>query len=217
PVENHEDEMSCALSTMNFRKLREIGCRLSQDPHTRECVARMRAELDKYEEESRRGMAAKTDQSPLNYTFKVPPLGEHQVRGFRFLHSMDTPALFGDVGSGKTFIVSTWIDSLVKAGEPIAAIVVCPVNLIEHVWVEQVSQFTDLKAVSLREPTYPVVLAEDYDDEGDPEERLARAKLRAERKLDPEWQKRARLRAQRRHSQLIEARFNQTADVYVVN
>src|SRR5690606_1466161 len=33
----------------------------------------------------------------------------------------------------------------------------------------------------------------------------------------PEWQKRARLRAQRRHSQLIEARFNQTADVYVVN
>lgn len=217
PVEGHERELSCALSAVNFRKLRELGCRLMPDPRTREIVAKMRADYDLYEEECRRGAAVKARQVPLDYEFKLPPLGQHQIDGFLYLHAMKEPALFGDVGCGKTFIVSTFLDSLVKKGEQIAAIVVCPINLINHVWLEQVALFTDLRAVSLREPTVPTVLAEDFDEKGDPEDRSERARLRAERRQDPEAKKRAKLRAGKRYAKLIEERFAQPADVYVIN
>ncbi len=217
PVENTERELSCALSVDNFRKLRVLGCKLADDTNTRDVVAKLRVDLDRYDEESKSGQAAKADQTPLAYTFKQPPLGNHQVRGFRFLHSMPTPGLFGDVGSGKTFIVSTWADSLVKAGEPLVLVVVCPVNLIKHVWLEDVAKFTDLTAVSLREPTVLRILPEDYDEKGDPDDRLERARLRSIRRLDPASKKTARLRAGKRHSKLIEERFAQNVNVYVIN
>jgi SNF2 family DNA or RNA helicase len=217
PVENSEDEMSCAISTVNFRKLRELGCKLSHDSHTRGVVARLRTELEHYEEECKRGVTAKADRSPIAYTFKKSPLGKHQVDGWRFLHSMDTPGLFGDVGSGKTFIVSTWLDSLIKAGENVVAIVVCPINLINHVWLTDIAQFTDMTAASLREPKDFAVLAEDYDEKGDPDDRMERAQIRAQRRLDPEAKKKAKKRATKRHNKLLDVRFGQPADAYIIN
>ncbi|RKZ06952.1 hypothetical protein DRQ25_12740 [Candidatus Fermentibacteria bacterium] len=52
-----------------------------------------------------------------------------------------------------TFIVGTWADSLVKAGDPLALIVLCPVNIIKHAWQHDLEKFTDLKSVRLHEPS----------------------------------------------------------------
>lgn len=216
PVDGHPNEMSCAMSVTNFRKLRDLGCKLGRDDHTRAIVARMQSDLAVYKEESERGRLAKIDETPLTYQFRRPPYA-HQVRGFRFLHSMPTPALFGDVGSGKTFIVSTFLDSIAQQGENVATIVVCPINLIKHVWIEEVSNFTGLTAVSLREETDPSVLAVDFDEKGDPKDPIERAKVRAERMKDPAAKKLARKRAVKRHGKVIQQRFDQAADVYVIN
>lgn len=217
PVDGAPREISCALSVHNFRKLKEMGCKLSEDSRTREIVARMRKELDEYEASSRQGALAKAGQfSPPPYVFKVPPY-KHQPLGFAYLHAVDDPGLFGDVGCGKTFIVSTFLDSLIKNSQQVAALVVCPVNLIKHVWIDDIGKFTDLTAIGLREPTVVSVLAEDYDEKGDPTDRLELARVRAARRLDPAAKKKAKARATKRHGKVIQERFDQTADVYIIN
>lgn len=222
--EEPPNEMSCALSVTNFRKLKAMGCGLAADARTREIVERMRLELVTYEEESRRGDAVKAGKVTITeygYAFKQPPF-KHQVTGFLFLHAFPEPALLGDCGTGKTFIVSTFADSMVKMGKPLVLLVVCPVNLITHVWLDDVAKFTDLTAVGLREEKPRAFLAEDFDEKGDPPANdragiQARAELRARRRADPLSLKRARLRATKRHNQLLDARFAQDANVYVVN
>lgn len=217
PSKDDPREISCALGVHNFRKLRSLGCKLSDDPHTRECVERMRKKLDRYEEESRAGAAAKTGKLTIDYQFKVPPLGQHQVQGFQFLHSMKEPGLFGDVGCGKTFMVATFADSLVKAGQSIAFLVICPVNLVEHVWIQDIARFTDLSAVSLRDDKLAKLLVQDFDEKGDPEDRADRARLREARRLDPAAVKKAKARATKRHNKHLDEVFAQTANVYVIN
>ena len=147
-VDKNPRQISCALSPHNFRKLRVAGCRLSQNHSTRKIIAEMRADRNVYLEESKRGDRAKAgEQLVENYKFKAPPF-EHQKLGFQFLHSMPNPALFGDCGTGKTFMVLTYADSLIKAGVDVVFLVVCPVNLIQHVWLEDAETFSDLKGIS---------------------------------------------------------------------
>ena len=144
--------VSCALSANNLRKLRRMYPDLHRSPDdvTISTIQRLRADQDKYEAESKLAEDIKGGTSDVgDYQFKVPPFA-HQVLGFRFLRDLPTPALFGSCGSGKTFIVATVLDSLVKRGEKIVGLVVCPVNLIGHVWLEDVAKFTDLTAQSLR-------------------------------------------------------------------
>jgi SNF2 family DNA or RNA helicase len=219
-VADHEREMSCALGIPNFRKLKELGCKLRDDIHTREVVAKLRRDLDTYLEETRRGNAAKarTLRASDSYTFKKPPLAKHQVVGFDYLCAMDEPGLLGDVGCGKTFMVVCFADHMIKTGKQMAFLVVCPVNLIDHVWLTDVEQFTDLTAVGLREEATVNILASDYDEKGDNlDDRIARARVRDLRRLDPVAKKRARLRATKRFNKLLDARFAQIADLYVVN
>lgn len=216
-VEGAPHEISCALSVHNFRKLRGIGCKLAQDQHTRTTVDRIRRDLDEYNAETARAVLAKQDTSPVDYTFKVKPLGDHQVRGFRFLHANKRTPLWGDVGCGKTFMVATFLDSLVKAQEPVVGLVVCPVTLVNHVWIEDVAKFTDLTAVSLREESDPSVINDDFREKGDPRDPQALALLLEARKADPVARKKARKRAVKRHGKIIDARFEQAADIYVIN
>jgi SNF2 family DNA or RNA helicase len=218
-VENHSELVSCALSVNNFRKLKRIGAGLADDRHTREVVKRLREKLDLYEEETRRADRVKDGLEVYqNYEFKLPPF-EHQKLGFQFLHAVPTPALFGDCGTGKTFIVLTFADSLLKAGEDWAFIVVCPVNLIKHVWVEDAGKFSDLQVVGLRESTQVSILASDFDDKKDSKtlNRNERAALRAERRLDDAWKKKAKRKAQARYRKKLDARFDQEADMFVIN
>lgn len=217
------NELSCALSVANFRKLKALGCGLAADSRTRETVERMRLSLSSYDEDSRRGAQAKAGKLTIDfvYHFKHPPLA-HQPRGFLFLHAMNEPALFGDCGTGKTYIVACFGDSKVKMGEPLVLLVFCPVNLIKHVWLKDVALFTDLSAVGLREEKKRTFLGEDFDEKGDPPATdrsgiQARARLREARRLDPDAMRKARLRATKRHNALLNARFAQDANVYIIN
>lgn len=195
--------VSCALSVQNFRKLKLFHCRLSDDPTTREVVARMKEEQDAYDKESMLGSIAKSDhRKPAAYEFKVNPFA-HQVDGFHFLHSMRTPALFGSCGTGKTYISSTFADSLVQSGHKIVFLVICPVNLIKHVWEEDIAKFTSLSAVGLRETKARTVLASDFDAGVD--------------RTDPKEKAKAKRRSTLRHNKLIQERFDQDVDVYIIN
>jgi SNF2 family DNA or RNA helicase len=144
-------EVSCALSIANIRKLKAMGADGASDEFSRDVFKKMRAELDEYETEISIGQAVKSGgQPPVDYKFKLPPF-KHQVLGWQYMHAMKTPALFGDCGTGKTFIAATFIDSLLKRGEKWVALVVCPVNLIKHVWEADIAKFTDLTCTGLRE------------------------------------------------------------------
>lgn len=212
-------EVSCALSTTNFRKLREMGCKLADDSFTRECVAKLRARMDQYHNESRRLAAAREDKSgalAVPYEFKRPPRA-HQIVGFNGMHAALCPGLFGDCGTGKTMIVSTFADSLIKNGAKVAFLVVCPVNLIEHAWIEDIRKFTDLTALSLRTEIKRSYINEDFDEKGDPRDPAQRAALRDARRKDPVWRKKAKARSTKRHNQILQQHYEQHADVYVIN
>lgn len=196
-------EVSCALSAQNLRKLRRFRCKVEDDDVTRETIKNIVVAQEIYDQEILRGNFAKTEQGPpAHYTFKMPPFA-HQVQGFNFMHAMKTPALFGSCGVGKTFVVSTFMDSLVESGKKITFLVVCPVNLIVHVWEEDIAKFTSLSCVGLREPKAKVVRASDFDKDVD--------------RLDPKEKAKAKRRATIRHNKLIEARFAQDVDVYIIN
>jgi SNF2 family DNA or RNA helicase len=200
--ENVLNESSCALSVQNFRKLKALGCRLGEDSHTKTVVARMLEELKLYEQETAKGVLAKKKEADLNdYRFKVPPM-DHQIPGWQYLHALKEPALFGDCGTGKTFMVITFADSLISWGEKWIFIVVCPVNLIQHVWIDDVAKFSDLRAVSLREDQTRM-RSSDWPagvDRSDPAARdLAKAAMK------------------KRRNSLLKERFAQESDLYIVN
>jgi len=193
---------SCALSVQNFKKLRLAGCKLGDDDHTRAVVAKMAAGRGVYDEDTARAAKAKAGVVLVqNYSFKLPPF-DHQKIGFQFLHSIREAALFGDCGTGKTFMVLTFGDSLLKAGEPWVFLVVCPVNLIKHVWIEDAGKFSDLTTLSLREkPT--TVSAKDWRAGAD--------------KKDPGAKAAAMVAAKKRHGAKLKDRFGQDVDLYVIN
>lgn len=117
-----------------------------------------------------------------------------------------------------TYIVLTFADSLISAGEKWVLLVVCPVNLIKHVWEEDSKTFTDLSCAGLRDDSSPSVLGEDWDNPDDPEmNRKERAALRKERKADGDWKKRAKDRSQDRHQKKVGEKFLKNVDIYVVN
>jgi SNF2 family DNA or RNA helicase len=217
-VDKHPRELSCALSHHNLRKLRIFGVDLSEEAVTRKIVKNMRSKLDNYLVESERVAKVKGgDELYTGYEFKQPPY-DHQKLAFQFLHALPQAALFGDCGIGKTFITVTYADSLIKAGVDVAFIVICPVNLIQHVWIEDSAKFSDLRCVGLRESSSVSVLASDYDDKKSAKlGRADLAKQRAERREDPKLRATAKRRAGIRFRKKLDERFSVDADMYVIN
>lgn len=211
PVKGYEGRrVSCALSPENFRKLKREGARIARDPetgvkdpHTLKIIEKLRGELDKYERESALGGHAKNGFSVFSgyATSKGRPY-DHQIVGIQFLHAIPEAALFGDCGTGKTAIVSWFAESLIQAGERYIFLIVCPVNLIEHVWVDDITKFTNISCVGLREPKAPSILKQDW--EGLDKE-------------NPEDKKKASRRAKARIRKLLEARFESDVDAYIIN
>jgi SNF2 family DNA or RNA helicase len=195
-------ESSCALSIQNFRKLKAVGCRLSEDQHTKDVVAKLLEQLRAYERDAESGKRAKAGEVLVDgYEFKRPPM-KHQLLGWQFLHALQEPALFGDCGTGKTFMVITFADSLVKRGEQWIFLVVCPVNLIQHVWIEDAAKFSELRAVSLREGATRM-LSQDWPAGVD--------------RADPAVRELARAAAKRRRNAMLKERFKQESDLYIIN
>ena len=195
-------ESSCALSVQNFRKLKNFGCKLSDDSHTRQVVANLLEEVSAYKDDTRRGSLVKSGQELVaDYAFKRPPMS-HQTKGFQFLHAVKEPALFGDCGTGKTFMAVTFADSLIKSGQKWVFVVVCPVNLITHVWIEDALKFSDLTTASLREPATRMA-AQDWP-------------VGADRK-DPVVRETAAAATRKRRLTLLKERFAKDADLYVIN
>jgi SNF2 family DNA or RNA helicase len=196
------NESSCALSVQNFRKLRALGCKLSEDSHTKAVVAKMLEELKDFESDTAQGAFARGGNAVFSpYEFKCPPM-PHQIPGWQFLHALKEPALFGDCGTGKTFMVITFADSLIQWGQKWIFLVVCPVNLIQHVWIEDVAKFSRLRALSLRSEAtkmrssdWPVGV-----DRADPAVRAA-----------------AKAAAQSRHRAMLKSKFAQESDLYIIN
>lgn len=197
-----EKQISIALSVQNFQKLKGMGCKLSTDEHTKSTIQTMRVDWDLYTRESEAVKAAKEGiQFCKDYTFKMKPY-DHQLVGFQFLHSMDRPALFGDCGTGKTFMVLTYAESLMQK-EKWCFLVICPVNLIKHIWIKDGGKFTDLELLGLRSETVAQVLVRDFDKDVD--------------RKDPEEKKKARRRANLRHGKVLKELFDNDADIYALN
>lgn len=201
-VKDDERQVSCALSVHNFKKLRKLGCGLSQDTHTQEVIKLMKLDWDLYTRESECGNATKEGlEWCKDYVFKKKPY-PHQILGFQFLHSMSRPALFGDCGTGKTFMVLTYGESLMQK-EKWCFLVICPVNLIRHVWITDADKFTNLSCLGLREDSVVRVKVADFDKGAD--------------KKDPAAKKKARRRATLRRNKLLKERFQKDAEIYVLN
>ena len=195
-------EATCVLSVQNFRKLKRLGCRLSDDTHTQAVIASMREDLQAYEADSLRGNRAKQGEVIVDgYAFKRPPM-QHQTKGWQFLHALREAALFGDCGTGKTFMVLTFADSLIKQGEKWVFLVICPINLIQHVWIDDAEKFSNLTTLGLRDTPISVT-ARDW-------------KPGVDRK-DPAAAEAATKQAKRRRTNLLKERFSEDADLYVIN
>jgi hypothetical protein len=215
-------DVSCALSVENLRKLKRFDCGLRPDELTRATVQRLIEEQKVYAEESDRGERSKVGEVFFDHNYKWPakyPPFDHQILGFHFLHSMPNPALFGDCGSGKTYIVLTHSESLIDAGQKWCLLVVCPVNLIEHVWMVDSKKFTSLSCVTLRERRPMSLRASDFDLPGDPSDlsRKERAELRASRRDDPEECQRTLTRARARRTRWVSERYEHNASIYAIN
>lgn len=195
-------QSSCALSVQNFRKLRKLGCKLADDSHTKEVVANLLKQLTDYDADTKQGLSAKQGNGSISgYQYKLPPM-KHQELALQFLHALKEPALFGDCGVGKTFMVVTFADSLIKSGQKWIFLVICPVNLINHVWIDDASKFSDLTTIGLREaPTH--ILAQDWP-------------MGISRK-DPLAKEQAAKRAKKRRMAQLDERFAKDVDLYVIN
>lgn len=160
----------------------------------------------------------KKQLEPKRCIDSIEPCGRKETRCIRVGSPDNTFVIEQFVVTHNTFICLTFADSLIKAGEDWAFIVICPVNLIKHVWIEDAAKFSDLTVTSLREPTVVSVRAEDYDDKKDGDlSKKDRSALRASRRADPDWKKRAKRHAQARHRKILEKRFAQDSDMFVIN
>ena len=201
-VKGEEKQVSLALSVRNFQKLKEVRCGLSKDEHTRSVIKTMQIDWELYTRESEFANAAKKGfQFCDNYKFKMKPF-EHQLIGFQFLHSMDRPALFGDCGTGKTFMVLTYAESLMQKSKW-CFLVICPVNLIKHIWIKDGAKFTDLLLQGLRCETVARTLVRDFDKGVD--------------RTDLAEKKKAKRRANLRHGKVLKELFANDADIYALN
>ena len=210
PQDKDPMKISCALSIENFKKLKAMGVRLAKDGHTRELVAKLRQRLDEYEAEGKLALEAKDggvcvydELHGEGYDFTLKPF-EHQVVGFHFLHALKSPALLSQPGTGKTATVLWFSHSLTLVGKW-AFLVFCPVNLIEHVWIEDAKKFLpdEFEAVSLREPSSPSILAADWPTGAD--------------KKNKEDRKKAYANAKRRHRKKVDERYLTEADMFILN
>lgn len=105
-----------------------------------------------------------------------------------------------------TFMALTFAESLILA-EPEnnwRFIVLCPVNLIYHVWQVDAEKFTNLSTESLRDDRVVRRLASDFDEGVD--------------RTDPEEKKKARRRVAARRRKLLDTKFDEAdANIYVLN
>lgn len=147
--------VTCRTSIPNLRRLKRIypDARLERDDHTRETVKKLKAQEDEWIISTERMRAAKAGrEDPIDYEFKFTPYS-HQRKGFYFMHAGGRSAIFGDCGIGKTAIAAAFIESLVEAGEKGPYLVVCPISIIKQAWLKDIEKFTDLKAMSIYEPS----------------------------------------------------------------
>lgn len=86
------------------------------------------------------------------YSFKFSPY-KHQEKGFHFMHAAPRLAIHGDCGTGKTAIAASFSESLIEAGEGGPILVVCPISIIVQSWLKDIEKFTNLKAISIYEPS----------------------------------------------------------------
>lgn len=161
PGPGQPPSVRCALSVTNFEKIKRLFPAAKLDiKHdiTVEMVRKLKDAKALYDHESHLGNLVKEGKElpreyPFpDYDFKMKPFA-HQIVGWQFLHVMTSSACFGEPGIGKTFIVSTWADSLVRAGHDIVLLVLCPVTIIKHAWLADIAKFTDLTATRLHEPS----------------------------------------------------------------
>ena len=148
----------CRASVQNLQRIKRVvrGVKLSNDAPTKFAIQNMMAERDEIACSSRELLAAVKNEFPVvPYKFKVKPY-KHQIFAFNAMHAGKNIAIFGDCGVGKTAIAAWFIESLYKLKELCArdnVLVICPINIITHAWMEDVEKFTGLKVVSLYEPS----------------------------------------------------------------
>jgi len=87
------------------------------------------------------------EQLPV-YDYKKPPLGPYQHRGVVILVNVPKVALFADCGLGKTYMVLTSTEQMIKKGviEPGDTLVVGKLLTLDTGWLQDAKSFTDLNA-----------------------------------------------------------------------
>ena len=183
--EGDRQVVACNLSVQSLQKIKALfpASRLSEDAETGEALGALRTRRREYLMESALGDRAKAGQIIFpGYNFdKATAIGKppfaHQRLGFQFLHAIKKVALFGDCGTGKTFMAATFIESLIKTGERWVFLIICPPNLIKHAWQADVAEYTDLRAVSLRPSRYASVVGIEGETDAK-RQKTAREKLR---------------------------------------
>jgi len=152
-------EVNCYLSVDNLKKLKKLfpSATMSEDETTKFALEKLREQRKSYLAEVAVGNQVKAGlRLAAGYNFKKPPFA-HQVKAFSFLHALKSPGCWGDCGVGKTYIVATFAESLMQLEGKWKLLVVCPVNLIKHVWLDDVEKFTNMSAISLRPPRVTAV------------------------------------------------------------
>ncbi|MDY6957931.1 MAG: DEAD/DEAH box helicase [Halobacteriota archaeon] len=81
----------------------------------------------------------------LEFPETYPPF-LHQIRGLLFLWLVARAGLYYDAGLGKTYINALLIENMKKQGIAKNMLVICPANIIELGWMDDIYKYTDLKA-----------------------------------------------------------------------
>jgi len=121
-----------------LRKLQEKG------------IAELSPEADKLCAEVEELVAASKKHVPFPtwYPFKTDPY-KVQQHGLDFMWSTRNPALFCEMGTGKSKMMIDWLSAKIMAGEAKAAVVFCPTSIRDN-WVEQVEIHCPIEGVEAR-------------------------------------------------------------------
>lgn len=148
----------CRTSIQNLQRIKQTikGVKLSNDAPTRFAIQNLKVLHEDRQDSNREIKSILGARIPtVPYRFKLEPYA-HQIFGFNVMHAGKNVAIFGDCGIGKTAIAAWFVESLRKLKQINArdnVLVVCPINIIRQAWLKDVEKFTDLKAVSLYEPS----------------------------------------------------------------
>ncbi|NDC22644.1 MAG: DEAD/DEAH box helicase [Proteobacteria bacterium] len=143
------------ISVQNLRRLQQQFPNVAI-PQTPE-IARLLKRQEEINDMVERSLKIK--QLPIErlptYNYKLPPLAEYQHRAVVFLKNIKRAALFADCGMGKTYIVLTSTEQHIKDGiiQRGKTLICAKLATLESGWMEDAQKFTDLKVVTLWEPS----------------------------------------------------------------